>query len=153
MNGILERSKSSKNELLEQEKKRNLELEQEVGTCKEHFEYEKRRNSELENEVIALNAQLKLQAQEFQNLKTDAMQKGKIILDLKSRWSGVVQEFNEKLTQTLDEKEKFEKAYCKLKSDQNEAQHQLTTCQNELEKAITLALEFKKKNLKKPIVN
>ena len=145
MNEILERSKTSKNELLEQEKKRNFELEKEVGTCKEHFEYEKRRNSELENEVIALNAQLKLQAQEFQNLKTDAMQKGKIILDLKSRWSGVVQEFNEKLTQTLDEKEKFEKAYSKLKSDQNEAQHQLTTCQNELEKAITLALEFKQK--------
>ena len=145
MNEILERSKTSKNELLEQEKKRNFELEKEVGTCKEHFEYEKRRNSELESEVIALNAQLKLQAQEFQNLKTDAMQKGKIILDLKSRWSGVVQEFNEKLTQTVDEKEKFEKAYSKLKSDQNEAQHQLTTCQNELEKAITLALEFKQK--------
>jgi hypothetical protein len=124
MNEFLDRCKASKNELLEQEQQKNAALAQEQQ---------------------ALRQQLKAQNAEIVRLQKDLSSKDGLLLELKSCWAQAVQALNKEREEILEEKARSEENFARLKSEQNEAKSQFYVCQNELEKALLLASEFKQK--------
>ena len=132
LNEILERSKSAKNEQLEKEKEHNVELCKQIEVLKSQLEQEKNHNIELEKAVGVLKQQFAHQSLEIKTLNSELVKRNQLISEIKPMWTQAVEELN-----------KQRNAHIKLKSEQNEARSQLHKCQNDLEKALKLATEFK----------
>ena len=79
------------------------------------------------------------------DLEEKCNQKDKTLLNFKSCWSQMATAMTAEREEMAEQNKSFQKEVEKLKSDRNSATNQFAACQAELEKALQVANEFKRK--------
>jgi chromosome segregation ATPase len=99
----------------------------------------------IEAEYQDLRIKFNAQNEEINSLRFSNGQKDKVLLDLKSCWQQVVYAMTTEREELLGQNTKIQDEMNKLKLEQSEFKQQFFVCQDELEKALDLASQFKQK--------
>lgn len=102
-------------------------------------------NHRLREESQKLQGQIDTQNKDIVKLEQEVNAKHKLLSEVKLTWEQAVHNLALEREKMLSEKSDIENDLCRMKSKEKETMEQFSLCQNELERALLLAADFKQK--------
>ena len=125
--------------------KETAELELVISKLKVNLDNETQSRMQLENTVTEFRNQCKSKNGQIASLEKANNEKLQLLLDVKQRWSEVSRQWEQDQNELKEKISESNTIITQLRDEGKKAKHQFSICQEELQKAVEIATDFKTK--------